>query len=58
MIPYKKVKDYEVGDTVDSFLLVKKVEVETSSNGKRFLDLQLCDKTGEINAKIWDNTSP
>lgn len=38
---------------VDGFAIVKSVEVKTSSKGDTYLDFTLGDKTGEINAKLW-----
>lgn len=52
----KQVKDYEVGALVDSFLIIKKYDIKTTSQGKKYGDLLLGDQTGEINAKIWDAT--
>lgn len=34
--------------------LIKQVDKKTSSRGGDYLDFTLCDKTGEINAKLWD----
>ncbi|ADH99992.1 3'-5' exoribonuclease YhaM [Salisediminibacterium selenitireducens] len=42
-----------VGDTVESFMLIKSVKKGIASNGKPFLSLQLSDRTGEIDAKLW-----
>lgn len=38
----------------DSFLMVKSVDRKTTSKGMPYLDFILSDKTGEINAKLWD----
>jgi len=38
----------------EGFLLVRTAEQRASSNGSRYLDMNLCDRTGEINAKLWD----
>ena len=38
---------------VDGFVLVKSVETKTSAKGDIYLDFTLGDKTGEINAKLW-----
>ena len=40
--------------TVEAFCLIKACDKKTSSKGDFFLDLTLSDKTGEINAKIWN----
>lgn len=42
-----------VGDTLESFMLIKQVRKGIASNGKPFLSLQLSDQTGEIDAKLW-----
>lgn len=51
---YKKISELENGERIDGFYLVKSVELKTSSNNKKYLDLTLGDKTGEINAKLWE----
>ena len=40
----------------EGFLLVRSAEQRTSSNGGKYLDLTLCDTTGDINCKMWDGT--
>lgn len=42
-----------VGDSIESFMLIKQARKGIASNGKPFLSLQLSDKTGEIDAKLW-----
>ncbi len=39
---------------VDGFALIKTVEKKTNVKGVPYLDLTLCDKDGEIPAKLWD----
>ena len=43
------------GQMFDGYLLVKAASQRTSSNGSKYLDLTLCDITGEVNAKMWDS---
>jgi len=50
----KGIIHYEVGEQIDVYLLVKSVTKGIASNGKPFLTLILQDKTGEIEAKLWD----
>ncbi|MDP4169181.1 MAG: 3'-5' exoribonuclease YhaM [Bacillota bacterium] len=50
----KGILHFEVGETVDLFLLVKHASKGIASNGKPFLTLNLQDQSGEIEAKIWD----
>ena len=42
------------GMTFSGDLLVRSVEKRTGKTGKEYLDLNLCDRTGEINAKLWN----
>lgn len=44
----------EVGDQVDVYFLIKSSQKGTASNGKPFLTIILQDKSGEIEAKLWD----
>lgn len=50
----KWIKEFEVGDDIQGFYLIKGMNLKTSSNNKKYLDLNLTDKTGEINGKVWD----
>lgn len=52
----KGINHYEVGDQVELFLLVKSAVKGIASNGKPFLTLILQDKSGDIEAKLWDAT--
>ena len=42
----------------EGFLLVRTAEQRTSSNGSKYLDMTLCDTTGDMNCKMWDGTVP
>ncbi|WP_053361801.1 3'-5' exoribonuclease YhaM [Bacillus sp. FJAT-27251] len=50
----KGILDYEVGEQVEKFLLIKNATKGIASNGKPFLTLILQDQSGEIEAKLWD----
>ncbi|WP_251554878.1 3'-5' exoribonuclease YhaM [Neobacillus muris] len=50
----KGIAHYEVGEQVELFLLIKSAAKGIASNGKPFLTLILQDKSGEIEAKLWD----
>ena len=41
-------------ENIIGFYLVSSLEEKVTRNGKAFLDLTLTDKTGSINAKLWD----
>ena len=48
------LKEIDGNGTVEGFVLVKSCDKKTAKNGSMFLDLHLADKSGEINAKMWD----
>ncbi|WP_053365472.1 3'-5' exoribonuclease YhaM [Bacillus sp. FJAT-27245] len=50
----KKILEHETGEQVEQFLLIKNSVKGIASNGKPFLTLILQDKSGEIEAKLWD----
>ncbi|MTI48403.1 3'-5' exoribonuclease YhaM family protein [Sporosalibacterium faouarense] len=52
----KKINEFVVGDYIEGFFLIKSVNIKTTNNNKKYLDITLSDKTGEINAKMWDCT--
>lgn len=51
---FKKINEFQVNERIDGFFIVKSVELKTSLNGKKYMDFTLGDKTGEINAKLWE----
>jgi 3'-5' exoribonuclease len=51
---HKGIHHHRVGDTVDIYMYIKGSTKALASNGKPFLTLILSDKTGEIEAKLWD----
>ncbi len=43
----------------EGFLLVRSADQRTGGNGAKYLDMNLADRTGEVNAKVWDgNVQP
>lgn len=52
----KGINKLAVGDTFDGFLLIKDAAKSVASNNKPFLTLILRDRSGEIEAKLWDIT--
>lgn len=52
----KTVSELKPGEKTDGFYLIKNFGVKKTTNGKQYIDLNLVDKTGEINAKLWDYT--
>jgi len=51
---FKKINELKVGEEVLGFYLIKESNVKTTSNNKKFMDMTLVDKTGDINAKLWE----
>lgn len=51
----KFVADIKDRDQVDSVFLVKEKITAMAKNGKPYLTLRLMDKSGEVEAKVWDN---
>ena len=55
MLEYVNIKDFKVGQRIKGVYLIKSIAVKiTNSNNKKYLDITLSDKTGDINAKLWD----
>ena len=38
----------------EGFAIVKQCDEKTTAKGSTYLDMKLSDKSGEINAKLWD----
>lgn len=47
----------KLGSRVECFALVKRSEVRTSAKGSQYLDIDLADKSGDVNGKYWDYQS-
>ena len=43
-------------DRFEGYLIVRSAEQRASANGKHYLDMTLADRSGSINAKMWDGT--
>ncbi|HNZ83293.1 MAG TPA: OB-fold nucleic acid binding domain-containing protein [Sedimentibacter sp.] len=52
----KTIAELRPGEKADGFYLIKNFEVKKTTSGKQYIDIDLVDKTGEINAKVWDYT--
>ena len=51
------IDKFKEGDSIQGFFLCFEKHIRHSRNGDLFIDLRLRDKTGSINAKIWDNVN-
>jgi 3'-5' exoribonuclease len=50
----KGITHYDVGETIELYLLIKQVTKGTTNTGKPFLTIIFQDKSGEMEAKLWD----
>ncbi len=53
------MKEFYIGqlrtdDEIQDFFMVKAIAIKIGSNKKQYLDMLVCDKTGELTAKKWD----
>ncbi|MGG0643389.1 3'-5' exoribonuclease YhaM [Sporosarcina gallistercoris] len=50
----KKLLDHKVGEPVDLFLFIKQSTKGVTQQGSPFMSLVLQDKSGDLEAKLWD----
>ena len=50
------LSDIRRDDKYEGFLIVRAAEQRASASGKNYLDMTLADRSGSINAKMWDGT--
>ena len=52
----KRISEIKKGDRVEGFYVIKSVDAKVSnnSNSNKYLDFNLGDATGDINAKLWE----
>jgi len=53
--PY--IKEAEINRNFTTSLLVRSKEIREKKTGEPYLSLSLCDRSGEIEAKMWDNVA-
>jgi 3'-5' exoribonuclease len=53
--PY--IKEAEANRNFTTSLLVRSKEIREKKTGEPYLSLSLCDRSGEIEAKMWDNVA-
>ncbi|MDE7261132.1 MAG: HD domain-containing protein [Oscillospiraceae bacterium] len=54
----KWIADLEVGDEIEGFYILKTAQIKTSNSGKPFLASSVADRSGAIDAKLWDYGGP
>lgn len=55
MLNQTEIISLSKGDPLDHFLLVRKLEIRVTKNGKEFLSLELGDKSTVVAANVWDD---
>jgi 3'-5' exoribonuclease len=53
----QRVADLVTGSRVEGRFLVARKELRQGGRGGQFLDLTLCDATGRVTARVWDNAA-
>ncbi|WP_044914290.1 3'-5' exoribonuclease YhaM family protein [Butyrivibrio sp. WCE2006] len=53
----KFIKDFNSGDRVADIYFCKHIQTATTKNGKTYYSVTLQDKTGTVDAKVWDPNS-
>ena len=54
----KWIADFQTGDEVEGFYVLKTAASKTSNSGKPFLSASLADRSGAIETKMWDYAGP
>jgi len=54
----KAIADFEIGDEVEGFYILKTAVIKYSNSGKPFLNAILADQSGTVEAKAWDYNGP
>jgi 3'-5' exoribonuclease len=54
-IPHTWIKDIQEGDTVQGLYAVREKRLASTRRGDAFLTVLLADRTGDVEAKVWDS---
>ena len=54
----KWIADLEAGDEIEGFYILKTAQIKTSNSGKPFLAASVADRSGTIDANVWDYGGP
>ncbi len=57
MLNQSDLTELTIGKIVDHFLMIRKSEVRNTKTGKKFLSMELGDKSGSINTNVWNDTA-
>lgn len=56
MLNQSDLTELTIGKIVDHFLMIRKIEIRNTKTGKKFLPMELGDKSGSINTNVWNDT--
>jgi len=54
IVPRKMIEDLKTGDPVDQVFLLRSKVLRTARNGSLYMQLELVDRTGAIDGRMWD----
>jgi 3'-5' exoribonuclease len=54
-LPHRFIADFQQGDSLKQFFLLRRVESRHTSQGMPYLDLVLADRTRDIKGKVWSD---
>jgi 3'-5' exoribonuclease len=57
-MPRKFISQLNGGTTIDEIFLVQNKDLRTTKNGSLYIQTQLSDRTGMIDARMWDASTP
>ena len=58
MESHRAISALQIGDTVEGFYILKSALPKVTASGRPFLSAALSDRTGAIDAKVWDYPGP
>ena len=50
----KKISDFKAGEYIQGVFYIKDSEMKTTTTNNKYMNFTFADKTGEVNAKLWD----
>ncbi len=57
MLNQSDLTELSKGNIIDHFLMIRKTEIRNTKAGKKFLSMELGDKSGSINTNVWNDTA-
>ena len=53
-----KIVDFQIGDVIEGFYVLKDASAKTTANGRPYLQCQISDRSGFLTAFYWDYPGP